>query len=166
MKTSMLVSLISAAASVAMADVVLPDTSTIADIQSAIDSAQPGDVITLADGTYVFDQTLYVTNGVTLTGSGRDACVLAGDGATGLAAAVVVDHADACVKCLTVSNISVGVANDYTFGGAVRVVCGLFTLSRVTGCEFFRMPNMKHELYMTDSEILSQYWDRIFRFLS
>ena len=134
MKTSMLVSMTVAAASVAMADVVLPDTSTIADIQSAIDSAQSGEVITLADGTYTLNQTLYVTNGVMLAGSSRDACILAGDGATGLAAAVVVDHADACVKCLTVSNISVGVANDYTFGGAVRVVCGLFTLSRVTGC--------------------------------
>ena len=66
MKTSMLVSMTVAAASAAMADVVLPDTSTIAEIQTAVDDAQPGEVITLADGTYVLDQTLYVTNGVTL----------------------------------------------------------------------------------------------------
>ena len=38
-------------------------------------------------------------------------------------------------------------------------------VSRVKGCEFFRVPNMKHELYMTDSDMLSQYWDRVFRFL-
>ena len=94
MKTSMLVSMTVAAASAAMADVVLPNTSKIADIQSAIDNAQLGEVITLADGTYVFDQTLYVTNGVTLTGSGRDACILAGDGTTKLETAIVLDHAD------------------------------------------------------------------------
>ena len=134
MKTSLLISFTAAVAYAAMADAVLPNTSTIADIQAAIDGAQPGDVITLADGTYALDQTLYVTNGVTLTGSGRDACVLSGDGTTGLAAALVVDHAEACVKCLTVSNVSVGVAGDYTFGGAVRMVRGLLTQSRVTGC--------------------------------
>ena len=27
------------------------------------------------------------------------------------------------------------------------------------------MPNMKHELYMTDSDMLIQYWERVFRFL-
>ncbi|MBO4710105.1 MAG: hypothetical protein J5727_10055, partial [Kiritimatiellae bacterium] len=102
MKTSMLVSLIATAASVAMADVVLPDTSTIAEIQTAVDNAHPGDVITLTDGTYVLGQTLYVTNGVTLTGSGRDACILAGDDSKPLETALVIDHADACVKNLTI----------------------------------------------------------------
>ena len=134
MKTSMLVSLISAAASVAMADVVLPDTSTIADIQSAIDSAQPGDVITLADGTYVLDQTLYVTNGVTLTGSGRDACILAGDDSTPLSTALVVDHADACVKMLTISNITTTTWYNYTGVGA-QIKSGLLTQARVTACK-------------------------------
>ena len=38
-------------------------------------------------------------------------------------------------------------------------------VSKVKGCEFFRMPYMKHELYMTDSDMLIQYWERIFRFL-
>lgn len=38
-------------------------------------------------------------------------------------------------------------------------------VSRVSGCEFFRVPNMKHELYMTDSDMLIQYWERIFAFL-
>ena len=38
MKTSMLVSMIAVAVFVAMADVVLPGSSTIADIQSAIDT--------------------------------------------------------------------------------------------------------------------------------
>ena len=106
MKTSLLISFTAAVAYAAMADAVLPNTSTIADIQAAIDGAQPGDVIALADGTYALDQTLYVTNGVTLTGSGRDACVLSGDGTTGLAAALVVDHAEACVKCLTVDALA------------------------------------------------------------
>ena len=134
MKTSMLVSMTVAAASVAMADVVLPDTSTIADIQSAIDNAQPGEVITLADGTYTLNQTLYVTNGVTLTGSGRDACILAGDGATKLDAALVVDHADACVKNLTISGITTGTAYNFTGVGA-QIKAGLFTQARVTGCK-------------------------------
>ena len=118
MKTSMLVSMTVAAASAAMADVVLPDTSTIAAIQSAIDDAQPGEVITLADGTYVLDQTLYVTNGVTLTGSGRDACILVGDDSTPLSTALVVDHADACVKMLTISNITTTTWYNYTGVGA------------------------------------------------
>lgn len=38
-------------------------------------------------------------------------------------------------------------------------------VSGVQACEFFRMPNMKHELYMTDSPMLIQYWERIFAFL-
>ena len=38
-------------------------------------------------------------------------------------------------------------------------------VSRVPNCEFFRMPNMKHELYMPDSDMLSQYWERVFAFL-
>lgn len=134
MKKILLGSLLAAAASVSTGDVVLPATSTVADIQSAIDNAQPGAVVTLADGTYALDRTLYVTNGVTLAGSNRDACRLAGDGRTGLAAAVVIDHPSACVKNLTVSNVSVGVANDYSFGGAVRIVRGLLSQSRVTGC--------------------------------
>ena len=106
MKTSMLVSMTVAAASAAMADVVLPNTSTIADIQAAIDNAQAGEVITLADGMYAFNQTLYVTNGVTLTGSHRDACVLAGDDSKPLETALVIDHADACVKNLTITNLT------------------------------------------------------------
>ena len=134
MRKTTLGSLLVAAASVSMGDVVLPNTSTIAEIQSEIDNAQPGAVVTLADGTYALDRTLYVTNGVTLAGSHRDACILAGDGRTGLAAGIVIDHADACVRSLTVSNVSVGVANDYTFGGAVRVLGGLLTRARVTGC--------------------------------
>ena len=38
-------------------------------------------------------------------------------------------------------------------------------LSRVPQAEFYRVPNMKHELYMTDSDMLIQYWERIFSFL-
>ena len=37
--------------------------------------------------------------------------------------------------------------------------------AKVKNCEFYFVPNMKHELYMTDSDILSQYWERIFAFL-
>ena len=134
MRKSMLGSLLVAAASVSMGDVVLPNTSTIADIQSAIDNAQPRDVITLADGTYAFDRTLYVTNGVTLTGSGRDACILAGDDSTPLSTALVIDHADACVKMLTVSNITTTTAFNYTGAGA-QIKSGLLTKARVTGCK-------------------------------
>ena len=134
MKTSMLVSMTVAAASAAMADVVLPDTSTIAAIQFAIDDAQPGEVITLADGTYVLDQTLYVTNGVTLAGSGRDTCILAGDDSTPLSTALVIDHADACVKMLTVSNITTTTWYNFTGVGA-QVKSGLLTQVRVTACK-------------------------------
>ncbi len=134
MKKSLLGSLLVAAASVSMGDVVLPATSTIADIQSAIDDAQPGEVVTLADGTYAFDRTLYVTNGVTLTGSGRDACILAGSVSTPLSTALVIDHADACVKNLTVSGITAGTAYNYT-GVGVQIKAGLLTQARVTGCK-------------------------------
>lgn len=131
---SIVCSLVVVAAFVANGDVVMPNTSTIADIQSAIDNAQPGEVIALADGTYTLNQTLYVTNGVTLTGSGRDACILAGDGATKLDAALVVDHADACVKNLTISGITTGTAYNFTGVGA-QIKAGLFTQARVTGCK-------------------------------
>ena len=131
---SIVCSLVVAAAFVVNGDVVMPNTSTIADIQSAIDNAQPGEVIALADGTYTLNQTLYVTNGVTLTGSGRDACILAGDGATKLDAALVVDHADACVKNLTISGITTGTAYNFTGVGA-QIKAGLFTQARVTGCK-------------------------------
>ncbi len=134
MKKCTLSSLLAAVASAAMGDVVLPGTASIADIQSAIDAAQPGDVITLADGTYNVDQTLYVTNGVTLTGSSRDACLLVGDGAMPLATAIVLDHADACAKNLTVSNITTTTAYNYT-GVGVQIKSGLLTQARVTGCK-------------------------------
>lgn len=134
MKKTILGALIVATSFVSMGDVVLPNTSTIADIQSAINNAQPGEVITLADGTYTLNQTLYVTNGVTLTGSDRDACILAGDGATKLDAALVVDHADACVKNLTISGITTGTAYNFTGVGA-QIKAGLFTQARVTGCK-------------------------------
>ena len=134
MKKTILGALIAAMSFVSVGDVLLPNTSTIADIQDAIDNAQPGDVITLADGTYAFNQTLYVTNGVTLAGSGRDACILAGDGATKLDAALVVDHADACVKNLTISGITTGTAYNFTGVGA-QIKAGLFTQARVTGCK-------------------------------
>ncbi|MBQ3811422.1 MAG: hypothetical protein II839_11445 [Kiritimatiellae bacterium] len=134
MNKSLLGSLLVAAASVSMGDVVLPATSTIAAIQSAIDNAQPGDVITLADGKYAFDRTLYVTNGVTLTGSGRDACILAGSGSTPLETGLVLDHADACVRNLTVSGVTAGTAFNYT-GVGVQIKAGLLTQARVTGCK-------------------------------
>ena len=38
-------------------------------------------------------------------------------------------------------------------------------VSRTKGCEFYKIPGMKHELYMTDSEVLIPYWERVFSFL-
>lgn len=38
-------------------------------------------------------------------------------------------------------------------------------VSRVKGCEFHKVPGMKHELYMTDSEALIPYWEKVFSFL-
>ena len=131
---SIVCSLVVAAAFVANGDVVMPNTSTIADIQSAIDNAQPGEVITLADGMYAFNQTLYVTNGVTLTGSHRDACILAGDAGTPLETALIINNADACVKALTISGITTKTAWNYTGVGA-QIKAGLFTQARVTGCK-------------------------------
>ena len=118
MKKTILGALIVATSFVSLGDVALQNGSTIAEIQDAIDNAQVGDVITLADGTYNVDQTLYVTNGVTLTGSSRDACILAGDDSTPLSTALVVDHADACVKMLTISNITTTTWYNYTGVGA------------------------------------------------
>ena len=37
--------------------------------------------------------------------------------------------------------------------------------SRVKNCELYRVPDMKHELYMTDSQVLIPYWEKIFSFL-
>ena len=37
--------------------------------------------------------------------------------------------------------------------------------SRVKSCRFFQVSGMKHELYMTDSEVLIPYWERVFQFL-
>ena len=37
--------------------------------------------------------------------------------------------------------------------------------SRVPTCRFERIPGMKHELYMTDSDVLIPYWETIFAFL-
>jgi lysophospholipase len=38
-------------------------------------------------------------------------------------------------------------------------------VSRVATCDLDQIPGMKHELYMTDSPVLSRYWERIFAFL-
>ncbi len=37
--------------------------------------------------------------------------------------------------------------------------------SRVPTCELYRVPGMKHELYMTDSDVLIPYWEKVFGFL-
>lgn len=134
MKKTILGALIVATSFVSMGDVVLPNTSTIADIQSAIDNAQPGDVITLEDGTYIVDQTLSVTKGVTLTGFHRDACILAGDDSMPLETALVIDNVDACVKALTISGITTKTAYNFT-GVGVQIKAGLLTQARVTGCK-------------------------------
>lgn len=38
--------------------------------------------------------------------------------------------------------------------------------SRVPTCRFSVIPGMKHELYMTDSEVLIPYWEKIFAFFA
>ena len=38
--------------------------------------------------------------------------------------------------------------------------------SRVKNCTLNRIPNAKHELYMTDSDVLIPYWEKVFEFLS
>ena len=38
-------------------------------------------------------------------------------------------------------------------------------VSRTKGCEFCKVPGMKHELYMTDSQVLIPYWEKVFSFL-
>ena len=37
-------------------------------------------------------------------------------------------------------------------------------VSRTRGCEFYQVPGMKHELYMTDSDVLIPYWEKVFPF--
>ncbi len=39
-------------------------------------------------------------------------------------------------------------------------------VSRVKNCGFYQVPGMKHELYMTDSDVLIPYWEKIFAFLA
>jgi len=75
-----------------------------------------------------------VTNGVTLTGSGRDACIMAGTDSTPLTTALVIDNANACVKNLTVSNITTATAYNFT-GVGVQIKAGLLTEARVTCCK-------------------------------
>ena len=145
MSKNIICSLIVASVLVAKGDVAMSSTSTIADIQSAIDNAQSGEVITLADGMYTFNQTLYVTNGVTLTGTGRDACLLVGDDSTPLSTALVIDHVDACVKNLTVSNIIAATAYNFT-GVGVQLKSGMLTQARVTAC---KAPAAKYTLNRT-----------------
>ena len=124
-----------AAAFVSLGDVNLPNTSTIADIQAAINSAQPGEVITLADGTYLFDAPLTIEKGVTLTGSHRDKCILQGSGKIDSISAMKIADAGACVKNLTITKVDSS-AGDYNYHGiAVWITAGLFTQSRVTECK-------------------------------
>ncbi len=140
MKKLILGALIVATSFVSLGDVVLPNTSTIADIQDAIDGAQPGDVITLEDGTYIVDQTLSVTKGVTLTGCHRDACILAGVDSTPLETALIINNADACVKALTISGVMTKTAYNFT-GVGVQIKAGLLTQARVTGCKSLAVDN-------------------------
>ena len=37
--------------------------------------------------------------------------------------------------------------------------------SRVKSCELYRVPGVKHELFMTDSPVLIPYWEKVFSFL-
>ena len=38
-------------------------------------------------------------------------------------------------------------------------------VSRTKSCEIYKVPSMKHELYMTDSDVLIPYWEKVFSFL-
>lgn len=137
MKKSVLGSLFVAAAYASLAaDVALPNTSTIADIQAAIDAASAGDVITLADGTYVFDAPLTIEKGITLTGSSRDNCILSGENAADFetSTALTISHVDACVSNLTVANVTSKEWYNY-HGTGVRINAGKLTHARVTGCK-------------------------------
>ena len=135
MKKTVFASMIAAAALVSMGDVTVTNTSSVAEIQAAIDAAESGDVITLADGTYTFDQPLTVTKDITLTGSHRDKCILAGSGSLAAIAAVTIDNANACVMNLTVTNVVNPSASDYGYHGVgVWIKSGLLTQARVTGC--------------------------------
>lgn len=98
MGKSFLCPLIAIAAFAASGDVLLPNTATIADIQAAIDAAQPGDTITLADGTYAFNESLTVNKAIILTGSHRDRCLLVGSDSVKLDSALTIDAVGACVK--------------------------------------------------------------------
>ena len=135
MKKAMFVSLIAAVTSVAMGDVSLPNTSTIADIQKAINDAQPGEVITLADGTYAFDAPLTIEKAITLTGSHRDKCILQGSGQIASISAMKIADADACVKNLTITKVDSSVGDYQYHGIAVWITAGLLTQARVTECK-------------------------------
>ena len=116
------------------ADISLPNTATISDIQAAIDAAEAGDVITLADGTYTFNAPLTIEKGITLTGSHRDNCILQGSASTPLETALTIKHVDACVKNVTIADISTATSfNNFAVG--VRIFAGLLTQSRVTRCK-------------------------------
>lgn len=134
MKKYLISSLMAAVATIVFGDVTLPNTSTIADIQAAIDAAEPGEVITLADGTYDFNAPLTIEKGITLTGWHRDRCILQGSGANKLATALTIKHKDAVVKNVTICDVTTSTSfNNYAVG--VRIFAGHLTQSRVTRCK-------------------------------
>ena len=38
-------------------------------------------------------------------------------------------------------------------------------VSRVPSCEKQRFPELRHEIYMSDSAVLIPYWEKVFAFL-
>lgn len=135
MKKYLISSLMAAVATIVFGDVTLPNTSTMAEIQAAIDAADEGDVITLADGTYTFDTPLTIEKPITLTGSHRDNCILQGSGKIASISALKIAHAGACVKNLTITKVDSSVADYQYHGIAVWMTAGLFTQARVTECK-------------------------------
>ena len=62
--------------------------------------------------------------------------------------------------CISIPVLLIQAGNDTVVKNSAQ---NLFA-SRVPTCELIRIEGMKHELYMTDSDVLIPYWEKVFAF--
>ncbi|HBA86050.1 MAG TPA: hypothetical protein DCZ95_18345 [Verrucomicrobia bacterium] len=126
-------------------------------MQAAINASAPGDVVTVSNGVYLLQATVWLTNQVTLRGFGpRGSVALDGQGAVRC-----LDLCNATVDNITMTN---GFDSGSYYGGALHSLSGLvanciMTHCRAYGSTFSRVAGLSAEhSTFTNCDIVACTW--------
>lgn len=118
------------------------DTAAIA---AAISTANPGDVITLEEGTFLLSSTLTLDKGVTLKGASRDGTIL---DFQKLCQGFIVSDPDAVLRDLTVTQgLLKAVNSTKLYGAAIWLQNGLVENCLITDSEAYCASGTSYYVY-------------------